>query len=249
MSSYQVQEFARLAGVTVRALHHYDQLGLLQPKRSNSGYRRYSLGDLGRLEQIVALKFLGIPLKQIRTLLDRNARLADALRRQRAALEQKRRLLDRAIEAIRQAETAARPGEPPDAALLQKIIEVIEMQNDTNWMRKYYSNEAWAKIEKHPQPWTPELQERISREWTELLRDAEAVLGEDPASPKAQALADRWTGLVEEFTQGDPNVTAGVRNLYQDRANWPAEFQQQMKPFSNPKVWQFIQQALALRKK
>jgi DNA-binding transcriptional MerR regulator len=50
---YQVQEFARLAGVTVRALHHYDQLGLLRPKRTRSGYRRYSLSDLGRLEQIV----------------------------------------------------------------------------------------------------------------------------------------------------------------------------------------------------
>ena len=63
---YHVREFAKLAGVTVRALHHYDRLGLLKPTRSEAGYRLYYLRDLERFEQIVALKFLGIPLKQIR---------------------------------------------------------------------------------------------------------------------------------------------------------------------------------------
>ena len=62
---YQIQEFAQLAGVTVRALHHYDPLGLLRPRRTPSRYRLYSDSDLERLEQIAALKFLGVSLKQI----------------------------------------------------------------------------------------------------------------------------------------------------------------------------------------
>jgi len=86
---YQVQEFAELAGVTVRALHHYDQLGLLKPRRTQAGYRLYSLRDFERLEQIVALKFLGIPLKQIRTLFHREAHaLPEALRMQRRVLQE-----------------------------------------------------------------------------------------------------------------------------------------------------------------
>jgi len=121
------------------------------------------------------------------------------------------------------------------------------MQQDNNWMKKYYSDQAWDKIQRG-QKWTPELQERVSREWTELFRDVEAVLGEDPAGERAQALADRWMALVEEFTQGAKDVTAGVSNLYKDRTNWPADFQQQMKPFRNPTVWAFMQQALAHRK-
>jgi len=65
-SVYRASEFAALAHVTVRALHHYDRLGLLRPKqRSRAGYRLYSARDFARLEQIVVLKFLGIPLKQI----------------------------------------------------------------------------------------------------------------------------------------------------------------------------------------
>ena len=47
--TYRVQEFARLAKVTVRALHHYDRVGLLKPKRSTTGYRVYRLIDLERL--------------------------------------------------------------------------------------------------------------------------------------------------------------------------------------------------------
>jgi len=61
-SQYSVAELAELAGVTVKALHHYDRLGLLCPRRSNAGYRLYSSRDLERLEQIVALKAIGLSL-------------------------------------------------------------------------------------------------------------------------------------------------------------------------------------------
>jgi len=59
---------------------------------------------------------------------------------------------------------------------------------------------------------------------------------------------DRWMGLVEEFTGGDPDITTSVGNLYKDRANWPAQFQQQMAPFSNKQVWGFMREVLAKRK-
>lgn len=246
---YQVQQFAEAAGVTVRALHHYDRLGLLKPRRNGAGYRQYTLADLERLEQIVALKFLGIPLKQIRILLGRHSPLwPEALERQRIALEEKARRLNHAIQAIREAEKTVQSGKPLAAAQLKGIIEVIEMNQNTDWMKKYSSQEAWQKIEKGRERWSPELQERVSRQWSELFRDVEAALDQDPASPRAQALADRWTALVEEFTQGDPEVTQSVSNLYQDRANWPPHFQQQMQPYSNASVWNFMQRALALRK-
>ena len=80
---YRAKQFATLAGVTVRALHHYDRMGLLRPKnRSQAGYRLYSNRDFARLEQIVVLKFLGMPLKQIRRLLEPDANLSAVLQRQ-----------------------------------------------------------------------------------------------------------------------------------------------------------------------
>ena len=82
---YKAQEFAERAGVTVRTLHHYDRLGLLSPSgRTEAGYRLYGDRDLVRLEQILALKFIGFPLREIRRLLKRDAKdLPGALRRQR----------------------------------------------------------------------------------------------------------------------------------------------------------------------
>ena len=65
---YRVSEFAEKAGVTVRTLHHYDRLGLLKPSgRTIAGYRLYGDRDFARLQQIVTLKFIGLPLRQTRT--------------------------------------------------------------------------------------------------------------------------------------------------------------------------------------
>jgi len=244
---YKAGEFAGLSGVTVRALHYYDRLGLLRPKRTHNGYRVYDQRDLVRLEQIVALKFVGLPLRRIKTLLDRGGRdLSAALRMQRKVLEVRRGLLDQAIEAIRQAEAAVEAGQRPDAAILTKIIEVMEMQNDAEWTMKYYNDAAQAKIAGRRQLWSPELQERVSRQWLELIRDVEAALGEDPAGAKGRELAARWTGLVEEFTGGDPEVSSGLKNLYRDSANWPGEAKRQMQPFRiRAEVWEFINRAIA----
>jgi DNA-binding transcriptional MerR regulator len=80
-----VREVAELAGVTVRALHHYDEIGLLKPSgRSERGYRLYSHDDLLRLREIVAWRQLGFSLREVQELVDEPAHdRATALRRQR----------------------------------------------------------------------------------------------------------------------------------------------------------------------
>jgi MerR family transcriptional regulator, thiopeptide resistance regulator len=244
----QAQQFAELAGVTVRTLHHYDRMGLLRARRTESGYRVYRESDLERLEQIVALKFVGLPLKRIKTLLDRdNLELAEALPRQRLVLEAKRKLIDRAIHAIQDAERALATGQRPDAAVLKKIIEVIEMQDNANWSERYYSKEALEKLKKRE--WTPEMQAEMTKQWNDLFRDVEAALGEDPAGAKAQALAGRWGGLIREFTRGDPEISKGLNNVWKNPSGLPPETQANMKPYMNPKVHEFIQKAFAAGKK
>jgi hypothetical protein len=68
--------------------------------------------------------------------------------------------------------------------------------------------------------------ERGQRAWQELIGEVQAALAEgvDPASERAQALAARWEGLVEEFTGGDPGIRENLRRLYADQANWPSTF-------------------------
>jgi MerR family transcriptional regulator, thiopeptide resistance regulator len=201
---FKVRAFAELAGVTVRALHHYDRLALLRPRRTSGGYRMYSAGDLERLEQIVALKFLGFPLKQIKSLLDHDSRrLGDVLRRQRYLLEDKRKRLDKAIAVIAEAERSVQPGRATESAVLRRIIEVFDMSNEKDEMRKYYSEAAWAELSKRgdgPAKRHHDVAMEGTRQWQALFKDVTASLDADPAGPVGQALLDRWKALIDEFT-------------------------------------------------
>lgn len=238
--TYQIHQFAELTGVTVKALHHYDRLGLLKPQRAPSGYRLYVERDLERLEQIVALKFLGFPLSQIKAVLDRAPlKLPEALRMQRQALAEKQKLLARAVKAIAAVEKVLDSGKTATPTILKRLIEVINMQSDVEAMKKYYSEEAWSKVGSR-------YEGEFSQEWIDLYRDLEAALGEDPASEKVQALVARWRSLFSS----DPEVREGAFKAWADRANWPAAMQQRIAQFHLEEIAPFIGQAItAYRKK
>ena len=90
-TSYSVGELGKLAHVSVRTLHHYDELGLLTPsERSQAGYRRYSEADLAKLQQILFYKELGFNLKAIREgLSDPDFNRLEALQQQRSLIKTK----------------------------------------------------------------------------------------------------------------------------------------------------------------
>jgi DNA-binding transcriptional MerR regulator len=223
-SFYKAREFAGLAGVTVRALHHYDRIGLLKPLRSSSGYRLYSLADLERLEQITALKFLGIPLGEIKTLLESSPlTLGESLDLQRRALIEKRDTVTRAIHAIEAAEKLVRSGKVTDASVLKKIIEVIEMQPEENFIRKYYTEEAWARRSQIMAEIPPETRERRKEAWRQLSLKVESALDLDPASEDAQILTRQWVLLVEAGTGGDSGIKAAAITAWKDHQNWPLD--------------------------
>ena len=246
---FKAREFAQLTGVTVRALHHYDGLGLLKPSRySQAGYRLYRESDVARLEQIVALKFIGFSLNEIKRILKGAAvDLATALRRQREAIEEKCARLDLAIKAIQRAEYVVAVNGQPSWELLAKIIEVINMQGNMDWTRKYYSEEAQHEIEKRAATIPREVIEQSQRDWAALIKEVEAAVAakEDPASDRAQALATRWSELIKGFTGGNAEVQRGLNKMYADRNNWPASTP---KPFGD-QVEAFIVEAMRCAKK
>jgi MerR family transcriptional regulator, thiopeptide resistance regulator len=152
--TYLAHEFAKRAGVTIRALHHYDRLGLLTPSgRTHAGYRVYSDRDFARLEQIVALKFIGFPLDQIRDILRRKRPdLRAALEQQHRTLAAKRQHLEQAMKAIERAQQVVAAAGKPDWEPFRQVIEVIQMQTRKDWMKNYYSEEQLANLR---QRWSP----------------------------------------------------------------------------------------------
>jgi MerR family transcriptional regulator, thiopeptide resistance regulator len=240
---YRAKEFAHLAGVTVRALHHYDRLGLLRPKqRSEAGYRLYGLRDFSRLEQIVVLKFLGIPLKQIGRLLEPDAKLAEVMQQQRDMLLSRRLQLDKAIRAIDNAQRSLQSRREPDWKLFQLIVKEFEMQKNIEWKGKYFSTEARAKVMARRNQLPADHMEKSAKDWAELYADVEASLGEDPAGPQGQRLADRWEKLIEDFTGGDADILQGLKAMIADRNNWPAEAKATSRV--TPEIEAFLQKAV-----
>lgn len=235
---YRIHEFAERAGVTPKALRHYERLGLLKPARSASGYRLYSKSDRMRIDQIVTLKFLGIPLREIRALLDHpEPSLPEALRRQRVRLEERQRLLTRAIRAIEDAERTLDP-DASLSALWKKIVEVVAMQSDSEAMKKYYSEEAWAKRLQHYEQWPP-------AEFDDLFREISAALEEDPGGEKAQELKKRWIQVLNPRVTGDPEVQEGALTAWNDREHWPASLRVKVQELKVEQVVDFLARVLS----
>lgn len=119
---WTVGELAQHAGVSVRALHHYDEIGLLKPTRSAAGHRRYTEPDVARLTQVVALRSVGLSLGEIRRCLDSGEALVATLTRQLRDLDlrvaQTTALRDRLATVVARLES----GREPDSHDLMTLI-------------------------------------------------------------------------------------------------------------------------------
>jgi MerR family transcriptional regulator, thiopeptide resistance regulator len=234
---YRIHELAALAGVTVKTLHHYDRIGLLQPRRTASRYRAYTTGDLSHLRQILALRGLGLPLRRIRELLAPGAPpLYLALRQQRLVLEDQRRLLDRTIRALEAAEVGLEASPATTSDTLHTLLEVIGMQDSIDGMRKYYSDEVWDAWRHHYEEWP-------SPDWRDLYRDINTALDSDPlpapTSAEAQALGSRWLALDRAETRIGA-IRTGLRKAWADREHWPDALRAQLEAHRVDRATRFV---------
>lgn len=110
--------------------------------------------------------------------------------------------------------------------MLRDIIEALKVENDYRWTKNYYNEAAQEKIEQLRKTTPNEVIEQGQRDWAALIADVEeaAARNEDARSDRAQELANRWRGLVGQFTKGDPDVSQGLNRLWSDPSHWPADF-------------------------
>ncbi len=246
---YRVTEFARLTKVTVRALHYYDQIGLLKPSgRTPNRYRFYSAKDLFRLQQIVTLKFLGLSLDQISQALARpQSAVIRSMRLQAEAVEKEIERLKRAARTLRETARMAEAGGALDWKKLIKVMEDIQMSEDAKktWA-KHYTESEMKEFEEIGKKYTPEMMEAYQKKWAALIEEVKANLQTDPAGAVAQSLAKRWKVLLEEAYGGHPGLQKKISAAYQ--GEWKAGHTSGPAMPFGPEIWDFIHKAMEISK-
>jgi DNA-binding transcriptional MerR regulator len=236
---YSVSRFSRQASVSVRTVRYYDKVGLLPPSHfSPSGYRLYSEKDMVRLRYILTLKSLGFSLREIKTCLQATPQgLKDVLGRQKAMMIEKRSQIDAIILAIEAAEKQPESGQGGLDPTMRAIQVVMELK--PYWVNKYltpeqrlymrelsrksYSRDALDKLA--DRGWT-EDNHKLFQQRYELFRLELARLaaeGADPAGPGAQALAGLLREIIDGYSQGDPQILAGMRKSWDNFCRIPDE--------------------------
>ena len=205
---------AKATGLTVRTLHHYDEIGLLQPsERSGSGYRIYGDADMRRLYRIVAMRGMGFPLDTIRAALDHEGEdPRPAVRDHLARVEEQARMAGRLRTRLMGVLDALDSAEEPSGDLFMEIIEVMTA------MERHYTPEQLDGLEQRRVALGDEGMRRAQQDWADLIAEVEAerVAGTDPADPRLTPLVDRWNALVDAFTGGDPGTRAALQRTYDE---------------------------------
>jgi MerR family transcriptional regulator, thiopeptide resistance regulator len=208
----KVGELAGRTRITVRALHHYDRIGLLEPSlRTESGHRLYDADDLARLQKIVSLRQLGFSLEEIGACLDREDFPAmEVIRlhvsRLREQIEMAQRLCER-LESL-----AARLHAEQDVS----GEEIVQMIEEMTMIENYYTPEQLEYLKERQAEVGEERMRQAPNDWASLFADYRAAMeqGIDAADPRAQALAKRQQALIDEFTGGNPGIEKSLNRLW-----------------------------------
>jgi DNA-binding transcriptional MerR regulator len=213
----KVKEVAELAGISVRTLHHYDEIGLLVPERTaEGGYRLYSERDLDKLQHILFFRALDFPLHQIKRILDDPAfDRAEALALHRRMLIEKRERLDRLIATIDKTIRHVKGGIPMSNE--EKFAGFDFSRNPYEQeARKRWGDKAVDESNAKLGGMSREEQEAFAREMAELYGKLAALRHGSPASAEAQAAIGQWHGLLSRMGTYTPEAFKALGQLYVD---------------------------------
>jgi len=237
--NWYIKEFSQLTKVSVRTLHHYDDLGLLKPSvRLSNGYRLYSQDDLLKLERIVALKFFGFSLKQIMVLVRNDESVIDHLKGQKECLEQQIKNLHHATEIIDQLVQDSSANKPVDWSKIAQLLEVYKMTQDLkkSWVGKIFSEDQLAQFAQLQKRHTEQEMNEYGKQWDILVAKVTANLDKDPHSPIGQQLAKEWMGWLDKVYGNYPELKDALSLAY--KYNKIPDM-----PF-DAKLWDFIEKAV-----
>ena len=209
----RIGELAKEAEVTVRTLHHYDQIGLLQPTADReTGHRLYTRNDLERLQQIISLKSMGFSLEEIQRILSE-----ETYDLQQILIMQKSEIRSKVDHLLKMQESLelmlAKLSRHQDLS----IKELFSFIRETKKMEKFYTPEQLQKLRERLEKTDPKKIKTVEEAWPKLFQKFEQALqqGVSPSDPSVQKLALEAQNYIDQFTGGDKAIEASMESGYQ----------------------------------
>ena len=206
--TWRIGEVATATGLTVRALHHYDQIGLVVPSgRTSGGHRLYTSADLAALYQVTAMRQLGLSLEQVAALLAGHADVGQVIDQQ---LEQVDRQI-RTARRLRQQLLAARR-----AGGQAGFAEIIRLTGD---LAAYLSPDQISALTRRMGDLGVVAEHAVGVEMPRLYGEAMAEMrsGTPAADPAVRRIADRLDELAALIRGPEATTSAAIRAMWVDR--------------------------------
>lgn len=205
----KIGELSKRTGLTVRALHHYDAIGLLTPTaRTDAGYRLYNRHDIARLHQIQALRKFGLTLADIATYLARpdlpfSRVIGEQIAQLTRQIEQATTLRSRLHDLQQQLQQ----GQQPELADWLTTLELMTMYD------QYFSQEELKQLPLY------QAGDTVKQEWKTLVANVAALMasGTGPEHPQAIELASQWMRMVVRDTGARPQLFAKLNRMHEQQ--------------------------------
>lgn len=247
--SYKIKEAAKIAGISVRTLHHYDRIGLLNPASATAaGYRLYTDRDLERLQQALFFKELGFSLQEIKEILDSPSfDRRQALTSQRKLLFAKRKRLVAIISAVEKTIESIEGGsemsnEEKFAAFDMSEIENHQQKYAEKARQKYGNSEAYKESRKKTSRYTEDDWAAITAKGNEIDARIAALMDKEPSDPTVQAaIEDKRQHITDNFYTCTPEIFRGLGDMYVSDKRFTANIDK-----VRPGLAEFLQKAMRI---
>ena len=230
--TWKVGKLAKATGITVRTLHHYEEIGLIEPSsRTESGHRVYSEKDIQRLQQVLSLRQLGFPLEDIRKCLgDKTMSPLQIIRLHQGRVHEERDRLGKLYDQLTSLERTLATNRKPSIHELIKTIEVITMHD------KYFTKEQLEEIKSRGESIGDAKMKEYQESWVTLMEKVrtEKKNKSDPSSASILKLAQEWDTLVKAFTGGNPHIEVQLGSMYRNEPSMRENFGM------DPELWEYV---------
>ena len=207
----KVKQVAELAGISIRTLHHYDEIGLLEPSKTESGYRLYSSADLDNLQQILFFRELDFSLKEIKKIMnDTSFDSEQALRRHRKMLVEKSVQINKMIKTIDKT-LKYRKGEI-NMSNKEKFTG-FDFSKDNSYEKE--ARERWGdKVVNESNKNIKGREKQIADEMNEIYHELAKIRHLSPDSSEAQTAINKWYNFLNKIGDYSLEAFEGLGQIY-----------------------------------